>query len=196
MGRDKALLCHNGKTMLERAVYALRPVTDRIVIVAANAEQYNVSGADTIPDLYPGAGPVGGILTGMLALGRGCHIVLACDMPMARIAVLERLLTAAHSEREVDAVVPEVAGELEPLCAVYRETASPKLAEFMKSGRRSAREALRQLNIRTIDEVELRLLPTHCWRHSPTSTHPTIWPSSKPNAQRRTPNAKYPTHVP
>jgi molybdopterin-guanine dinucleotide biosynthesis protein A len=144
--------------MLERNVDALRPLATRIVIVAASGAQYKNYEAETIADFYPGAGPVGGILTGLLTLGPGCHIVLACDMPMARHAVLEYLLTEAQAHPQSDAVVPELSGELEPLCAVYRDTAARKLAVFMESGRRSAREALRKLNVRIINEAELRRL--------------------------------------
>ncbi len=158
MGQDKALLCHNGKTMLEGAVEALRTITGRIVIVASRVDLYRVSGADTVPDLYPGEGPVGGILTGLIALGAGCHVVIACDMPLASVSVIQLLVDAAQADPHCNAIVPELAGELEPLCAVYRDTAIPILDSFMKSGRRSAREALRQLTIKRIDEAELRLL--------------------------------------
>jgi molybdopterin-guanine dinucleotide biosynthesis protein A len=158
MGQDKALLCHNGETMLELTVESLRLLTGRIVIVAASADQYCVSGAEVIADLYPGAGPVGGILTGLLALGAGCHFVLACDMPMVCNPVLERLMGMARDNQQCDAVVPEINGETEPLCAVYRDTATSKLAAFMETGRRSAREALCQLNVKRIHQAELRQL--------------------------------------
>jgi len=158
MGRDKALVCHNGTTMIERAVEALQHVTIRTIVVASTSDKYCVPGAEVIPDLYPGAGPVGGIVTGLTAAGPGCHLVLACDMPAVKEAILNRLLEAAQDYRKCDAAVPEIGGELEPLCAAYRDTAAPKLAAFMESGRRSAREAMKRLSIIKIPEEELQLL--------------------------------------
>ena len=133
-------------------------MVERIFIIAASADQYRIAGAEMIPDLYPGAGPVGGIVTGLTAAGPGCHLIVACDMPFIKAAVLNLLLEELHKAPSCDAVAPSIDGHTEPLCAAYRETALPRLSAFMESGRRSAREALQNLIIVRIEEARLRLL--------------------------------------
>jgi len=154
MGQDKALLLWNGRTLLEHCVANLREVTSEIVIVADRADRYALSGCRMAADLYPDAGPVGGIVTGLMTLGAGRHMVVACDMPFIRMELLRLMLDAATEEW--DAVVPEVDGRSEPLCAVYCDTAVPPLQRFLEEGQRAAHRALLSLRTRRIGEEDLR----------------------------------------
>lgn len=154
MGQDKALLPWNGTTLLEHCVANLRELTSNIVIVADRADRYALSGCRMAADLYPDAGPVGGIVTGLTALGEGRHIVIACDMPFVRTELLRLLLDSATEDW--DAVVPEIGGQIEPLCAVYRSSAIPPLRRFLDSGQRAAQRAVQSLHTRFLGEDNLR----------------------------------------
>lgn len=154
MGQDKALLPMNGMTLLEHVVASLLMVAADIVVVADVPEKYALPCGRVLADTFPGSGPVGGILTGLTALGEGRHIVVACDMPALNVNVLQ-LLLKAHTP-EWDAVVPEINGQPEPLCAVYAHTAAHRLLRFLESGGRAAREALSQLRVKRIGEGVLR----------------------------------------
>ena len=156
MGQDKALLPVDGQPLIEHVAAILRPLVNEIVVVADSPEKYTSSIGRIVADLLPGAGPVGGILTGLTALGEGSHIVVACDMPKLNARVLQFLLEKATSEW--DAVVPEIGGRPEPLCAVYRHTAAPKLRAFLDTGQRAAYQALDVLQTRRIDEETMRHL--------------------------------------
>lgn len=156
MGQDKALLLYHGKPLLEHVAETVRPLVSEVIVVAETEDRYRLPHGRTVADLFPGAGPVGGILTGLEALGEGSHLVVACDMPALNVAVLRFLLEAATPEW--DAVVPERERRAEPLCAVYRHTAAPKLRQFLASGRRAAQEALTLLQTRRIGEETLRRL--------------------------------------
>jgi molybdopterin-guanine dinucleotide biosynthesis protein A len=153
MGRDKAAIPLGDATMLERVVSVVRQVADPVVIVAATPESYRIPGAETVGDLYPGEGPVGGIITGLRALGPGAHLAVACDMPLLVPGLLRYLLDLA--DPEMDAVAAEIYGGLEPLCAVYRDTALPSLEAFLASGRRSAQAAAATLNLRRVGHEEI-----------------------------------------
>lgn len=153
MGQDKAMLCHNGMTLLEHAVCALLPVVARVVVVAETPDQYALPCGKVIADAFPDCGPVGGILTGLMHLGHGSHVVLACDMPCVQESVLRLLLSVSP---EWDAVVPEIGGRFEPLCAVYRHTAAPKLMQFLEADGRAAHEAVGKLITKRIGEGVLR----------------------------------------
>ena len=154
MGQDKALLHTNGLTLLETVVAALRPLVGEIVIVADRADKYDLLDCRVVGDLYPETGPLGGILTGLYALGTGRHLVIACDMPALQPAVLRLLLDSAGPEWDV--VVPEIVGRMEPLCAVYADTAIPALQAFLDSGGRALQRALTGVRTLRIPETELR----------------------------------------
>ena len=65
------------------------------------------------------------------------------------------LLTVSPAE-VVKAVVPEIGGRLEPLCAVYRYTVVPRLLQFLQADGRAVHKALENLTIKRIGEGELR----------------------------------------
>ena len=154
MGQDKALLRWNGVSLLEGAVATLRPLVREVVIVADRADRYDLPDCRTVADAFPQTGPLGGILTGLIALGTGMHLAVACDMPSLQPAVLRLLLDAATPEWDV--VVPEIDGRLEPLCAVYADTAVPALQDFLQGGGRALHKALDLLRTRRISEADLR----------------------------------------
>lgn len=155
MGQDKALLRPNGPTLLETVVATLRPLVGEIVIVADRAEKYDLPGCRVVGDLYPQTGPLGGILTALHVLGVGYHLVAACDMPSLQPALLRLLLESAGPEWDV--IAPEVEGRLEPLCALYADTAIPALQAFLERGGRALQRALQsEVRTRRIPEAELR----------------------------------------
>lgn len=156
MGTDKALVSVAGCTLIERVVTAVSSVSSRTIIVAATADSYRINGAETIADLYPGKGPVGGICTGLSSLGEGLHIVVACDMPGVQPEVLRLMLNSAQPGDDAIVVGCIEDQTTEPLCAIYRHSALLPLTEFMSSDRRSVRAALGSLNVRYLDWVAVR----------------------------------------
>jgi molybdenum cofactor guanylyltransferase len=154
MGQDKALLTFEGMTLLEHCVANVLSLVEEVVVVADTPGKYTLSCGRVIADSFPDCGPVGGIVTGLTVLGRGAHIVLACDMPMVQPSVLQLLLKSMNVEW--DAFVPEVGGQLEPLCAIYRHSAAPKLLRYLETGERSARKAMKSLDVKRIGEGVLR----------------------------------------
>lgn len=154
MGQDKALLRRNGVTLLETVVAALRPLVREIVIVADRADRYDLPDCRMLGDAFPQTGPLGGILTGLMALGAGTHLAVACDMPSLQPAVLRLLLDAATPEWDV--VVPEIDGRMEPLCSVYTDTAVPALQNFLQGGGRALHKALETLRTLRVPEADLR----------------------------------------
>jgi molybdopterin-guanine dinucleotide biosynthesis protein A len=159
MGEDKALLPYNGVTLIEHVLATLRPLTANLLVVADRPDKYPLAQARALGDLFPDCGPLGGIVTGLTEAGEGAHLVVGCDMPFLNLDVLRLLLAA--SGPEWDAVVPEVGGQWEPLCAVYRHTACPKLRRFLVSGGRALQSALNTLAINRIDEETIRRLDPH-----------------------------------
>jgi molybdopterin-guanine dinucleotide biosynthesis protein A len=155
MGRDKALLELGVTSLLERAVRNLKQVARVVLVVADCSDKYLLSdGTPVIGDMYPGTGPLGGILTGIEALGIGCHLVVACDMPWVEPDVLRLLLKSADG---YDAAIPCLADNLEPLCAAYQATCVTVFREILLCRVDFAvHKAIEKISVYRIDELQLR----------------------------------------
>jgi molybdenum cofactor guanylyltransferase len=122
MGRDKALLPSHGRT---RWRSWLRPCgrTGRASLVGGS-RRHAFPEFGFVPDLYPGEGPLGGILTALDDSKADWNLIVACDMPGLKVDFLRQLLDLAPSTAAADAIIPVgPSGRLEPLCAAYHRDA-------------------------------------------------------------------------
>src|SRR5215467_8498680 len=111
MGRDKARLPFRGGTLASAVAKAVEAAAGCAVLVG----HPELGG---IPDLYPGQGPLGGILTALHHTSTDWNLIVACDMPEVTPGFLRNLLDTAES-RGCSVLLPESAdGCPEPLCAV------------------------------------------------------------------------------
>src|SRR5215813_2504825 len=136
-GTDKALAQLNGKSILDRTCELVRTVTSDSRIVGDPAK-YSSPPCITVPDLWPGEGPLGGIITALedarKANARPTHcLIISCDMPFLTAGWLAYLCSHAASSR-ADIVVPKSERTLEPLCACWRVTAADSLRQLFESG--------------------------------------------------------------
>ena len=138
MGRDKALLPFRGGSLSGAIARAVESAAGHVTLVGNPA-------LGGIADLYPGEGPLGGILTALHHTAAEWNLVVACDMPGISSGLLGRLLTAAE-ESGADALLPRgPAGRLEPLCAVYRRQAGGRMEAAFARGIRKVTRALEGL---------------------------------------------------
>ena len=129
-GTPKGLLAIGGRRILDRVVDAVQAVTGKPPLLIANAPDANSWRPDlqTLPDVRPGLGTLGGIYTAVTAAA-GPVLCVAWDMPFVPEALL-RLLSERMSMESYDAVLPESSGRrgLEPLCAIYGPACAPAIA--------------------------------------------------------------------
>lgn len=119
LGEDKAFIKLNSETLLEAVLMLVQRVVKKIIIVVNEPEKFAhfCSGQIRIvQDKIPYQGPLGGILTGLEASPDLHNLVIPCDTPFLKEALLKQLLLQA---KDYDAVVPKIDGKLEPLVAVY-----------------------------------------------------------------------------
>jgi len=157
-GSDKAFAEIGGKTMAGRMVDVLRGVMVHGVWLIGNAVKYRDLGAECIPDLWPGEGPLGGILTALrhtASLPRfetsDYNLIISCDLPFLNLKWLEELLFRAF-ESDAQVVVPQSAVGLEPLCAVWRTDALSAVQREFARGLRKVTQAMKQLPMEVLDE--------------------------------------------
>ena len=121
MGRDKALLPFHGVPLARRVAQALSVSAGRVFLVGS-PEQLAAVGIPVVPDVYPGEGPLGGILTALLHTTSDWNFICACDMPSLGNGVVEGLFRAAE-QSDAEIVLPyDAAGRPQPLCAVYHRS--------------------------------------------------------------------------
>ena len=153
-GRDKSSLLIDGRTILARQLEALGSVAETIVIVGAASVPAGGAAACTLPDLVPGAGPLGGLYSALVATPASQVIVVACDMPFVTSGLLRTLATACEGH---DAAVPFAGGRWHPLCACYSTRCAPRVRRQLDDGRLRMTDLLAMLDVATLDEGALRL---------------------------------------
>jgi molybdopterin-guanine dinucleotide biosynthesis protein A len=122
MGRDKALLPLDGATLLEKIAATVRAATGKITLIGPL--KYADLGLPVVPDEIENCGPIGGLYTALRITNADWNLIVACDMPEVTEPFLTQLLDAAESS-DADCLVPETAGQLDPLCAVYHRRLLP-----------------------------------------------------------------------
>jgi molybdopterin-guanine dinucleotide biosynthesis protein A len=156
-GRDKLAEEIDGQTMLERAIGAVRPVVDEVlVVVAPDAMPTLPDGVRPVHDDHAFEGPLAGVATGLGATDADLVLVVAGDMPWMVSAILARLLRRLE-EPGVAAVVLETAGDARPLpMAVRRADALTSSMSLLASGERRLRTLPSALHAVAIPETEWR----------------------------------------
>jgi len=125
MGSDKGLLLLNDKTWTQKAIDTLSNFQIPIVI-SVNKNQYRdystIFPTDTLIPDDPSLqlhGPLCGLLSVHLKYPEEDLLILACDMPLIDIELIQQLLTK-YSTETADAFIYTTDGEPEPMPGVYR----------------------------------------------------------------------------
>jgi molybdenum cofactor guanylyltransferase len=155
-GQDKALATLGGEPMLSRMCRLVTEATGSVTIVADHESRYAEFGKWIVEDLWPGEGPLGGIITALLATretdgGRDWNLIVSCDMPFLTTEFLAFLIGRAMASN-AKAVVPQSQHGREPLCACWRTSAAPQLQLAFEGGMRRVNDALKLLNAEVLDE--------------------------------------------
>jgi len=163
LGRNKALLRIGGRALIERVVEAIAPLTAEVIVVVASPEQAAAlplpPTARVVSDRYPGCGSLGGIFSGLAASREPWILAMACDMPFLNPALLRHLMTA---RRGVDAVVPYLEGQPQPLHALYRKTCLAPIEGMLRSGQLKIASLFTAVRVRYVDEATIdRIDPDH-----------------------------------
>lgn len=95
MGSDKALFEVEGTAMAQRVADAATAAgaSEIFLIGGTQARAKKLSGTWK-KDLYPGEGPLGGVITALKASTHDSVVVLSCDMPFVTDAVITSLVRA------------------------------------------------------------------------------------------------------
>jgi molybdopterin-guanine dinucleotide biosynthesis protein A len=155
-GRPKGLERVGGRRILDRLVEACVDAFGHLPLLIANAPDAPAwrPGLRVVPDLRPGLGAVGGILTAVMAAPAPV-VVVAWDMPFVTAPLL-RLLAGRLDG--ADAVLPASGSRrgVEPLCAAYGPACGPAIDQALAAGDQRAVGFHAGIRVRVVEVAELR----------------------------------------
>jgi molybdenum cofactor guanylyltransferase len=155
MGRAKAWLAFGGVPLLVHVAARLRPLVDEIVVVAAAEQDLPPLDARIVRDRLPAAGPLPALVLGLETVTAARALVVGCDAALVSAGVL-RLLLADAVRHDASATVPEWAGRLQPLVAVYHRRLLPALTALIARGERRLQSVAEVAGVHVVRSERLR----------------------------------------
>ena len=133
-GRDKSALVVAGRTILDRQIAELSPITRDLLIVGGEAPVVSLEGVRHVADRVPGCGPLGGLHAALSEAQARVVVIVACDMPFVSAPLIRYLLTLANGPDKPDVVVPRTERGYHPLCAVYTRACLDPVTRRLAAG--------------------------------------------------------------
>ena len=159
-GQPKALLPIGDSRIIDRQLTTVREIADHVAIVANDHALYKSLGVPIWPDIRPGCGPLGGILTALVRATTPITLVLAGDMPFVTVRFLQYL---ADSGRDVDVAIPRTTEGYQPLCAAYNQRCIKVIQKHLDTRTYKVTDFLPTVTVRELG-------PTDTASYDPTGT--------------------------
>ncbi len=165
MGVDKATVVFGHETLLQRVCRLTLTTAAPVVVVAAGNQQLPElpNGVMVARDLFPNAGPLAGLLTGLKCLRdqlpmRWPELMIwasTCDAPFVNASVIRHLQQRLAESAACPLVAVTHEGKQNPFVAVYRSSLLQSMAAQFEAGERKAQALLQHPHAILIDSGEL-----------------------------------------
>jgi len=161
MGRDKAAIEVEGRTLLERTLAAAGPVATPgapVNVIGSPRSPTSAALGRWVPDLRPGQGPLAGLETALTVPGPvEAVLVVGVDHPWLATPVLAALVdTLLAAPAELDGAVLGTADGPLALLGAYRPSAGRQVSTLLDAGERRLHALL--------DRLRLEVLTPQRWR--------------------------------
>jgi molybdopterin-guanine dinucleotide biosynthesis protein A len=161
LGGNKALFVIGGTSVIERVVAAI-PKGSPVFLVTNSPTAYAHLSMPTLPDNFPGAGPLAGIQAGLVHSPHEWNFFLACDFPCLRPSAINEIC-AAPRLRQV--ILPATSRfsfdhqiksnhDLQPLCALWSKSTLPVIEAALRNEELSVTSVLEKLSLHCISISE------------------------------------------
>ena len=151
MGGDKPLRMLGGKRLIDRAAEFARSWSEVIAVAVRNPGQAGAVDLECIVDEEGIDGPLAGLAAALrFAQDAGCQGVLTipADMPFLPPELGQRLAAGIGG---AGAAIAGSGGELHPVCALWKVSASGTLLNYLATGRRSLRGFAEAVGLQRVD---------------------------------------------
>lgn len=171
MGKNKAFLELNGKPLIEWNLERLHSIFQEVLISSNEPGLYECYGEKVVYDRFAEHGPLGGLHACLEKAEHEYAFFAACDMPFLQADLIQFMASLTEGQ---DIVVPEAAGGLHPLFAIYKRSCLPIIENNLKAGRLKIIDFYPQCNVRYVREKELEPFGDPNWLLSNINT-PKEW---------------------
>jgi molybdopterin-guanine dinucleotide biosynthesis protein A len=151
---NKCIFEINGRKVIDSNAELLKGLFDKIIISTNNPELYFYLDTFLIGDVISQRGPITGIYSALLNPDVSEVFVIACDMPFINVNLIISIIDKCSDER--DAIIPVFGEKAQPLFGMYSKKIAEHMGTFIKAGKRSLREFLKQINVFYICEEVVR----------------------------------------
>jgi molybdopterin-guanine dinucleotide biosynthesis protein A len=156
-GRDKAFVELGGQPMYARMIALLTDAGVCQTHLIGDPNKYGNLGVSFIPDLWPGEGPLEGIVTALeyneSVDETAYNLIVSCDMPFLTSEWIAHLLDQARKSGAQVTLARSSQG-LEPLCSVWHTEIAFEVKSLFRGGIRKVTEALKPFTIEVLDEKD------------------------------------------
>lgn len=141
MGSDKGLLKLNSDTWAQAAMDKLTTLKIPVKVSVNNGQYPGYAAVFPSTDLILDdttlslGGPLLGVLSSHLKFPHEDLFILACDMPLMELSLLQTLYTHCQQEPSFNAYIFTNEGEPEPLCGIYKAKGLSIILDMSVSGR-------------------------------------------------------------
>jgi molybdopterin-guanine dinucleotide biosynthesis protein A len=153
--QDKALLKLDGEWVLESILHKLALLSDDLLVVGGDREELRPLGVPIVPDGRPGAGPLGGIHSGLQNIRYERGLFVACDMPLLSLPLLRYMIQLSPG---FDVVIPRIGDYVEPLHAIYSKSCLLPIEDRLDCGERRVACFHPAVRMRYVEEPEINAL--------------------------------------
>src|ERR1700719_790501 len=153
MGKDKAFVEFEGRTLLARALELTASVASNVRI-GGGREKF-AAFAPVVEDVFRDCGPLGGIHAALRNSATDINLMLAVDMPFVSWALLRYLIGQAEKSEEAAVVVPRGKEGWQPLCALYRRDFADAAEDALRAGQNKIDRLFGKVQVHEIAQDEL-----------------------------------------
>lgn len=156
MGRPKESMPYGAGTLAEHQTARLARLFEEVWLVVREAPSFAIGPAKPIFDDDPVRSAFSGLLR---ALDEAADriFVIAVDLPLVSNRLIAEIAGRSLAS-EASALLPENAGELEPLAGVWRRSALVEGRRRAEAGQRSLRDFARAVGAEPFPEAEWRAI--------------------------------------
>jgi molybdopterin-guanine dinucleotide biosynthesis protein A len=142
-GVDKQFLPCEGTTLPMAIARRLRPLFREIIIVTNTPAPYAGCGCVVVHDIVAGAGPLGGIITGLTWASSEYVFVTAGDMPNVNVRYIEWMMRMLGRRDTIAVATRDGRGHVEPFTSIFARRCAPLMEASLALGERSVSRFLR-----------------------------------------------------
>tara|TARA_Y100001970_G_scaffold3493_2_gene4019 strand:+ start:117 stop:650 length:534 start_codon:yes stop_codon:yes gene_type:complete len=152
MGTPKGEMNVLGRPLIETAIDALMEAgASEVMIVGGKPFELKAKDLRFIEDGYPGEGPLGGLVTGLLNARLDQAMVLSNDLMAIDESTIRKILEYSQM---ADLAIPMAGGVPQVLTALWKVSCLKVLESAFKAGSRSLKSVLEDLDVLEILELD------------------------------------------